>query len=341
MIGRFTPILFSTILLSTGCKDPVAFEDPMVDQQLGGQTIPADTLDNGRQMYVRQCYACHGLEGDGRGPAAPGLRPAPRDLRLAKYKFVRMVDGDLPTDKMLYDVIRGGLHGTAMLPWDIQDAALYDIIHYIKTFSPEDEGWRDPENEIGKAIEFSEDPYAGNTEQGVEDGKYIYHGVANCQSCHPAFATKEYIHGAFTKAGKKPEFRDDGYHSAIQTTEYEVNGVTQTNLPPDYTLNPTRSVRPDPGEDEASWSRVKSLYRIIGAGVNGTAMAAWQGTLDEKDLWAVSYYVDSLMALNGTQEAWDLKKALSEQPEFVAPTDDAEEAVKEASEENAGEAATE
>ena len=338
MIGRITPILLTTVLLATGCKDPVAFEDPMVEQKLGGQTIPAASLDNGRQMYVRQCYACHGLEGDGRGPSAPGLRPAPRDLRLAKYKFVRMVEGDLPTDKMLYDVIRGGLHGTAMLPWDIQDDAMYDIIHYIKTFSPEDEGWRDEENEIGKPIEISEDPYAGNTEQAVEDGKYVYHGVANCQSCHPAFGTKEYIAAAFTKAGKKPEFREDAYHAVVQTTEYEVNGVTQTNLPPDYTLNPTRSIRPDPGEDAATWSRVKSLYRIIGAGVNGTAMAAWQGTLDEKDLWAVSHYVDSLIALNGTQAAWDLKKSLTDQEDVADPgtaEEEAADAVEEAAEDSA------
>jgi mono/diheme cytochrome c family protein len=332
MIGRFAPVLLTAILFASGCKDPLAFEEPIVAQQLGGQNISAKSLDNGRQMYVRQCYACHGLEGDGRGPSSPGLRPAPRDLRLAKYKFVRMVGGDLPSDKMLYDLIRGGLHGTAMLPWDIQDDAMYDIINYIKTFSPEDDGWRDPENEIGEPIELSEDPYAGNAAQGVEDGKYIYHGLANCQSCHPAFGTKEYIRAAFIKAGKKPEFREDGYHSAVQTTEYEVNGVTQTNLPPDYTLNKIRSVRPDPGEDVASWSRVKAVYRIVGAGVNGTAMAAWQGTLDEKDLWAVSYYVDSLIALKDTQAAWDLKKAMAEQPEIVVPSEDAEEGSAESTE---------
>ena len=317
MIGRFTQSLFSIALVATmGCKDPVAFEEPFtVDVTLGGTAIPAASLDNGRQMYVRQCMACHGLEGDGRGPSSPGLRPAPRDLRIAKYKFVRMVDGDLPTDKMLYDVIRGGLHGTAMLPWDIQDDALYDIVHYIKTFSPEDEGWRDPENEIGKPIELSEDPWVGKVEEAVEYGKQVYHGVANCQSCHPAYATKEYIHGAFTRAGKKPELRDDPYHSALQVTEYEVMGVEQKNLPPDYTLNPTRSVRADPGE--AGWDAKRSLYRIIGAGVNGTAMAAWQGTLEEKDLWAVSYYVDSLISLRDTPAAMTMKQELLNQPEWT------------------------
>ena len=321
MIGRFASVLLTVSLVAiTGCQDPVAFEAPFTaDVTLGGKVISAASLDNGRQMYVRQCYACHGLEGDGRGPSSPGLRPAPRDLRLAKYKFVRMVDGDLPTDKMLYDVIRGGLHGTAMLPWDIQDQAMYDIVNYIKTFSPDDEGWRDPENEIGSQVTQSEDPWSGKAEEAVAYGKYIYHGVANCQSCHPAYGTKEEIHEAFVRAGKKPEHRDDPYLSVKQVTEYEVLGVEQTNMPPDYTLNNARSIRPDPGE--ANWDRKKSIYRIIGAGVNGTAMAAWQGTLDETDRWAVVYYVDSLMELNDTPAAMAFKKELMTQPEWSAPVE--------------------
>jgi mono/diheme cytochrome c family protein len=321
MFGRNTSALFAVSLLAaTACKDPLAFEEAITEPvTLGGVSISAGSLDNGRQMYVRQCYACHGLEGDGRGPSSPGLRPAPRDLRLAKYKFVRMVDGDLPTDKMLFNVIRGGLHGTAMLPWDIQDSALYDIVNYIKSFSPDDEGWRDPENEVAKPIALSEDPWTEKVDEAVAYGKNVYHAVANCQSCHPAYATKAYIHDAFTAAGKKPELRDDPYHSAKQVTEYEVLGVEQTNMPPDYTLNPTRSIRPDPGEE--NWSRIGSLYRIIGAGVNGTAMAQWQGTLDEKDLWAVSYYVESLMALKDTPSAMAFKKELLGQGDFSPPAD--------------------
>jgi mono/diheme cytochrome c family protein len=221
---------------------------------------------------------------------------------------------------MLYNVIRGGLHGTPMLAWDIQDDAMYDIINYIKTFSAEDEGWRDPENDVGSDIELSEDPWVGKAEEAIEQGKYVYHGIANCQSCHPAFGTKEYIRGALARAEKKPELREDPYHSVRQVTEYEVMGIEQTNLPPDYTLNPTRSIRPDPGE--ANWDAKNSLYRIIGAGVNGTAMAAWKGTLDEDDLWAVSYYVDSLIALRDTPAAMEMKHALLEQPDLEAPVEE-------------------
>jgi mono/diheme cytochrome c family protein len=324
MMRRFSKtLLLSTVLLaSMGCKDPVAFEEAITSPQvLGGVSIPADSLSNGRQMYVRQCMACHGLEGDGRGPSSPGLRPAPRDLREGKYKFIRMEEGDLPTDDMLYEIIRHGLHGTAMLAWDIQDDALYDIINYIKTFSPEDEGWRDPENEVGVPLEMVEDPWAEKPEEGIERGKYVYHAVANCQSCHPAFATREYIHASFVAENKKPEFRDDGYHAARQVTEYTVNGVEQTNLPPDYTWNSIRTVVSGP---EAK----TDLYRVIGAGVNGTAMARWKGTLEDEDLWAVSYYVESLIDMRDTPAAAELKAKLANQDEFVVPSAEPEEAAE-------------
>ena len=322
MIRRFSnSLIFSTVLFtSVSCKDPVAFEESITEAVvLGGVSISAATLSNGRQMYVRQCMACHGLEGDGRGPSSPGLRPAPRDLREAKYKFIRMEEGDLPTDEMLYEIVRGGLHGTAMLPWDIQDDAMYDIINYIKMFSPEDEGWRDPENEIGTPLVFSEDPWTEKAEEGIKRGKHVYHAVANCQSCHPAFATKEYIHSAFVAENKKPEFRDDGYYAARQVTEYSVNGVEQTNLPPDYTWNPMRTVKSGP---EAK----KNLYRVIGAGVNGTAMARWKGTLEDDDLWAVAYYVESLLDMRDTPAAAELRASLESQGEFVPPSVEAEEA---------------
>jgi mono/diheme cytochrome c family protein len=322
MMRRFSKsLLLSTVLLaSVACKDPLAFEESITEPMvLGGVSVSAESLSNGRQMYVRQCMACHGLEGDGRGPSSPGLRPAPRDLREAKYKFIRMEDGDLPTDDMLYEIIRHGLHGTAMLSWDIQDDALYDIIHYIKSFSTEDEGWRDPENEVGTPLEMTEDPWTEKSDEGIARGKHVYHAVANCQSCHPAFATREYIQSSFVAENKKPEFRDDGYHSARQVTEYTVNGVEQTNLPPDYTWNSIRTVTPGP---EAK----VSLYRVIGAGVNGTAMARWKGTLDDDDLWAVSYYVESLLDMRDTPAAAELKAKLASQDEFIPPSAEPEKA---------------
>jgi len=53
-----------------GCKGyrTQGFKDPM---KLGGKTIPASVLTEGERAYVLHCRACHGDQGDGKGPAAP------------------------------------------------------------------------------------------------------------------------------------------------------------------------------------------------------------------------------------------------------------------------------
>jgi len=316
MFGRIAiPVLALTLVATSGCKDPVLNEAKFTAPvTLGGVAVPAKSLQTGREMYVRHCYACHGLAGDGRGPSAPGLRPAPRDLREARYKFGRFIGGDLPSDDVLVEILTEGLHGTAMLDWDIPEPTLRNIVQYIKTFSPEDEGWRDPDNEIGTPIEVSEDPWTGKADEAVARGQVIFHGFATCQSCHPAYATKKEIADAFAEFGKQPEFRDNMYRSEKQKSEYKVNGVEQWFLPPDYTWDHIRT-----GGDVAK--RKTNLYRIIGTGIPGTAMAQWKGTLDEADLWAVAYYVDSLAAIRDTPAAKELRDALANQPEY-APADE-------------------
>jgi len=207
-----------------------------------------------------------------------------------------------------------------MLPWgDIQVDALMDIIHYIKMFSPPDEGWRDPENEVGEPLVITEDPWAGRDEEAINTGRKIFHGKANCQSCHPAYATKKKQWEAFTEYGMTPVFRENMYLAKPTPTgedeaksEYSVNGVEQWFKPPDYTWNPLRTL-------SGSKDTKRDLYRIIGAGVNGTAMARWKGTLEEEELWAVAYYVDSLVAKRGTPAAAKLRERLANQKPWSPP----------------------
>lgn len=98
-----------------------------------GLTVTAAELNKGRHLYTHYCYACHGMNGDGKGPASHGLRPMPRDLRMGKYKFDTVSSG-LPNDIDFARIIKGGLHGTAMLKWDIKNDELYYLIQFIKTF---------------------------------------------------------------------------------------------------------------------------------------------------------------------------------------------------------------
>ena len=99
-----------------------------------GMTITAAQLEKGRKEYMHYCYACHGVNGDGEGPAGQGYRPPPRDFRTASFKFGAVRSGELPNDDDLMRIVRGGLHGTAMLEWDVSDNELSNILQFIKTF---------------------------------------------------------------------------------------------------------------------------------------------------------------------------------------------------------------
>ena len=112
---------------------PPPFTAPVT---LGGRNVAPRSLENGRDVYTHFCRPCHGDAGDGKGPAAAGLRPPPRDLRLGVYKFAAVAAGQLPRDTDFVRTLRHGLHGTAMLAWDVPAAELDDLIQYVKAFAP-------------------------------------------------------------------------------------------------------------------------------------------------------------------------------------------------------------
>jgi mono/diheme cytochrome c family protein len=73
-------------------------------------------------------------------------------------------------------------------------------------------------------------------------------------------------------------------------------------LPPDFLFNPLRG-----GDDK------QDVYRAIAAGIGGTAMPTWKNVLPEPDLWAMTHYVRSLLALRSRPEADALRRALGNQ----------------------------
>ena len=289
------------LLTALGCKGYVApeFSQPM---KLGGNEVPASTLREGAVAYTLYCRACHGEKGDGKGPSSPGLRPPPRDFTLGVFKFAAVTAGDLPHDDDIVRIVKSGLHGTAMLAWDVPEPALHDIIQYLKTFSPR---WKT--EAPGEAVVPTPDPWQGKVADGVTRGKLLYHGLAQCLGCHPAYASRAEISAA-SKAltgNETTDFRDDMYGSALKDSDYGVK-----ILPPDFTRVPLRSVR--------DGSRTEDLYRVIASGVGGTAMPAWKGSLPEDDIWALVHYVDSLVAMRDRPEATELRRRLA-QADAAAP----------------------
>lgn len=73
--------------------------------------------ERGQRLYRQACAPCHGVSGDGRGPAASGLHPKPHDFTTGMYKFRSTSMGAMPTDADLVRTIREGIPGTAMPAW--------------------------------------------------------------------------------------------------------------------------------------------------------------------------------------------------------------------------------
>ena len=87
------------------------------------------SLIHGKQIFTTNCIGCHGLNGDGKGPAAYFINnPAPRNFTDRSQQFY-FSDGEL------YDAILFGVDGTAMPAWGdlltVND--IWDVVNFIRT----------------------------------------------------------------------------------------------------------------------------------------------------------------------------------------------------------------
>jgi mono/diheme cytochrome c family protein len=294
------PVLLLAVWAGAACNRPAGGPPPFAGPvTLGGRAVPAAALEHGRTVYTHYCRACHGDAGDGKGTAAAGLVPPPRDLRLGVYKFAAVPAGQLPRDADFARTIRQGLHGTAMQAWQVPEAELDDLIQYVKAFAPR---WRS--ETAGDEIAISPDPWTGRDGEALARGTRVYHGLAQCAvACHPAYVTRAEIE-AFTKevSGMDlQEIRADVYAPVAKESDYGFK-----ILPPDFTFNPMR------GGDTLA-----DIYRAIASGIGGTAMPTWKNVLPETDLWALAHYVRSLVELRDSPQAAALAERLRDQPPWA------------------------
>jgi len=280
----------AVLVLAVGCSAPGTHF--VKSRKLGGKLVSARRLNSGHELFLTYCAACHGVEGDGKGPASVGLRPPPRNFKQGQFKFAAVASGQLPNDEDLLRIVQGGLHGTAMLPWrDVPERDILDIVQYIKTLSPK---WID--KTPGEPIVPGPDPWGdARKAEAITRGMKVYHGLAQCLSCHPAYESKATIDAASLELSKREAtLRPDPYHSELKDSDYGTR-----LMPPDFTRDHVRS-----GE------ALTDIYRTIASGIGGTAMPTWKGALPDDDIWAMAYYVRSLIDIKGTREADDRRDKL-------------------------------
>ena len=89
----------------------------------------APNVQNGKQLYAQNCASCHGMSGNGQGPDAGQLNPAPiafTDVERARERSLFA----------LYQVIGQGLDGTAMQSFaDLPAQDRWDMAAYAGSFA--------------------------------------------------------------------------------------------------------------------------------------------------------------------------------------------------------------
>ncbi len=213
------------------------------------------------ELYDRHCSACHGMEGDGRGPAAYLLLPKPRDFTSGVYKFRSTPSGSLPTDQDLLRTLKRGIPGTAMPMWDrLPEQDQVALVEYVKSFSEdfEDEDAVEPP----VAIATPPAPSARSTKMGQK----VYEEM-KCADCHG-------LRG-----------KGDGASAAMLRDDMD-----RPIRPYDFSRGP--------GLMKGGASR-EDIYRTFVTGLDGTPMPAYGDSLNENERWQLVSYVQSLSSGSG------------------------------------------
>ena len=90
------------------------------------------SLENGKNIFEKNCSSCHGLTGNGDGPMAKNLNPSPAKLSDPK------LTGDKNTEAYdNFEVINVGIANTGMKAWagTLSEGQIWDVTYYIRTFS--------------------------------------------------------------------------------------------------------------------------------------------------------------------------------------------------------------
>ncbi len=250
------------VLVGVGARLATAASQP-------SKPMPAVTpafIEEGRLIYFRRCSFCHGLLGDGNGPAADFLDPRPRDFTLGTFKFRTTQSGELPLDVDLFRTVSRGLGGTAMQSFDkdlikngLSEDQRWAVIAYIKTFAFEFEDEELDPVTRGKvvALPAKRAPFDADT---IAKGKKVFER-AKCWECHG-------------KLG-----RADGQ----QSFDREGDGGFPIRI-----RNVTHPWKIKAGVE------VEDIYMRFSTGINGTPMPSFVKALSEEERWYLANYIKSL-----------------------------------------------
>ncbi|MDR4499577.1 MAG: c-type cytochrome [Candidatus Scalindua sp.] len=240
----------------------------------GENLAPAssENIEAGKRIYMKKCQYCHGVDGEGDGPASAFLDPPPRDLTRARYKIISTGSGELPTDQDIFNVISNGIPDTSMPAWSsLKEKEKWQTVLYVKTLA-ERFDWYKQIKKVPEIVKIANPPHA--TKESIERGREIYMKKLECWKCHG-------------ESG-----RGDG-PSAIKLTDEWEHPIKAANLTKPWKFK--------------IGSAQKDIYRTIITGIAGTPMPAFLTGNTEEELWDLTNYVTSLGIKNRPQKTTVLR----------------------------------
>lgn len=271
---------------------------PLVD------AVDQNRLKHGARVYNARCAGCHGISGDGNGPAGEHLRPRPRDYRMGVFKFTSTPYGLKPARHDLVRTIRRGAKGTSMpaFPW-MTDEDLNAVVDYVIYLSQRGEVERygvmmSDEYDDDEGIDFVE--FTDGLESAMESWSDAASEVVLAASAEPAYSEETVTAGRklFLSQGCAQCHGVDG-KGQVEWLNPEFL-AKQESLPESQRekINYDAWNEPAPAADLTArmlhgGRRPIDIYRRIHTGINGTPMPAFGGIFadDPEKLWHLVHYV--------------------------------------------------
>ncbi len=223
--------------------------------------VTSQSIAKGEVIYERSCMFCHGVIGEGDGPAAffsaSYKAPRPKDFTRGGYKFRSTLSGELPTDQDLFRVLTNGVPGY-MPPFHgltVQDR--WSVIAYVKTLNPD--------FKTERSLPFPiKHPPVPSTPGSIEKGRKVYLKF-ECYTCH-----------GLDGRGDGPLFISGDLKDQFGM---EIAPTDLTNLP-----------------SFKDGSTPRDIVRSIMTGNDGTPMAEFAENFagTEEDVWHLVNYILSL-----------------------------------------------
>ena len=261
---------------------------PSNPKLLGGDGSEARVLALGAEVYRRNCQQCHGVTGDGAGPAAEFLVPRPRDYRRGVFKFTSTPYGYKPRPEDLRRTIERGIVGTSMpsfsrLPKKDLDA----VVQYVLALTRRGELERLLAAYAESEGELDEDTTESLVESILEQWGDARENVVEAEVRMPEITPDTIAAGAeiFQKRECFKCHGNDGRGGLAGGIEVGNDVWGHKDPAADLTSGMLHG-----GQTPLD------IYRRISSGINGTPMPAFRDSFadDPEAIWNLTHYVLSL-----------------------------------------------